>query len=139
MFKRHLFHGLVAGLLSGIACSVYMLVYKEVVFVDFSPVIQYYQFFGASIFGCVLASIGYFYALKIIKNKGEVVFNFLFTLFSFVSILGPIMFSFPPELDVEGIDEITMYFQPFMMTLHFFPVLIWYTIKPIFIVKNEKS
>lgn len=132
MLKRHLFHGMVSGILSGIACSIFMLVYKEVVFVDFSPVVKYYQFFGASIFGCVLASIGYHYALRILKSKGEIVFNLLFTSFSFVSIIGPIMFSFPPELDVEGIDEITMYFQPFMMTLHFFPALIWYSIKPLF-------
>ncbi len=139
MFKRHLFHGLLSGILSGVACSVFMMVYKEVVFVDFSPVVKYYQFFAASIFGCVVASSGYFFARKLLKNTGEIIFNLLFTLLSFASIIGPIMFSFPPELEVEGIDEITMYFQPFMITLHFFPALIWYTLKPFFFSKHETA
>jgi hypothetical protein len=68
-----------------------------------------------------------------LPRYGEIVFNFLFTIFTFASIIGPIMFTFPPELDVEGIEEITSYFQPFAMTLHFFPALAWYTVKPIFL------
>jgi hypothetical protein len=133
MFKKHLFHGLLAGLLSSIACLVFMRVYKEVAFVDFSPVMTIFNIFGACIFGCVLASVGFFTASKILPRYGEIVFNFLFTIFTFASIIGPIMFTFPPELDVEGIEEITSYFQPFAMTLHFFPALAWYTVKPIFL------
>jgi hypothetical protein len=133
MFKNHLLHGLSAGILSGVACLVFMKVYKEIAFVDFSLVISIFNIFGACIFGCVLASIGYFSAKKLIPKYGEIVFNLLFTILSFASIIGPIMFTFPPELDIEGIDEITSYFQPFAMTLHFFPALIWYTVKPLFV------
>jgi hypothetical protein len=133
MFKNHLLHGLTAGILSGVACMVFMKVYKEIAFVDFSLVVSIFNIFGACIFGCVLASIAYFAAKKITPKNGEIIFNLLFTIFSFASIIGPIMFTFPPELDIEGIDEITSYFQPFAMTLHFFPALIWYTVKPLFV------
>jgi len=133
MFKNNLLHGVVAGILSGVACLVFMRVYKEIAFVDFSPVMTIFNIFGSCIFGCVLASIGFFAARKIMPKYGESIFNLLFTILTFASIIGPIMFTFPPELDVEGIDEITAYFQPFAMTLHFFPALVWYTVKPIFI------
>ncbi len=133
MFKKHLLHGVTAGLLSGLASLIFMRVYKEIAFVDFAPVMPVYKIFGACVFGSVLASAGFFSAKKMLSKYGEVIFNLLFTIFSFASIIGPIMFTFPPELDVKGIDEITMYFQPFAITLHFFPALIWYTVKPIFI------
>ena len=84
-------------------------------------------------FGCVLASLGFWFFIKIFPNFGEVIFNFLFTILTFLSILGPIAYKFPPELDVEGIDMITTYFIPFAMTLHFFPALIWFALKPLFI------
>jgi hypothetical protein len=133
MFKNHLLHGLTAGILSGVACLVFMKVYREIAFVDFSLVISIFNIFGACIFGSVLASSGYYAVKKVTPKYGEIVFNLLFTLVSFASIIGPIMFTFPPELDIEGIDEITSYFQPFAMTLHFFPALIWYTVKPLFV------
>lgn len=133
MFKKSLILGIVAGILSGVACIVFSLVYKETMMTDFSPVIKSSSLISACIFGCVLASIGYWGLTKVLPKSGEIIFNLLFTLLSFISILGPIAYTFPPELDVEGIDMITSYFIPFAMTLHFFPALVWFTLKPLFI------
>ncbi len=135
MFKKSLFLGITSGILSGVACMIFAGVYKETMFTDFSPVITSVNLIGACVFGCVLASLGYFLLTKFFPKFGEIVFNLLFTFISFASILSPIAYKFPPELDVEGIDMITSYFIPFAMTLHFFPALIWFTLKPIFIKK----
>ena len=133
MLKRVLFLGITSGLLSGLACHVLMFVYKETMFVDFSPVLKVYQLYAACVFGCVLASMGYLAAVKVVPRFGEIIFNLLFVILSFASIISPIMFKFPPELDVKGIDEITSYFIPFAVTLHFFPAIAWFAVKPIFI------
>ena len=135
MFKKSLFLGITSGILSGVACMIFAGVYKETMFTDISPVITSVNLIGACVFGCVLASLGYFLLTKFFPKFGEIVFNLLFTFISFASILSPIAYKFPPELDVEGIDMITSYFIPFAMTLHFFPALIWFTLKPIFIKK----
>ncbi len=133
MFKRALLLGITSGLLAGLACVIFAIVYKESMFTDFSPVISTYNLIGACLFGCILASIGYFAIMKFMPKYGEIVFNFLFTLLTFGSIISPIAYKFPPELDVPGIIMITSYFIPFAMTLHFFPALIWFALKPIFI------
>lgn len=133
MLKKSLLLGVTAGLLSGVACLVFASIYKNAMFVDFSPVVSATNYFGSTLFGCILASLGYVGLRKVSSRFGEIIFNLLFALLSFVSIMGPLMFKFPPELDVEGIDEITMYFQPFTITLHLVPALVWFTLKPIFI------
>ncbi len=132
MFKKSLFLGISAGFLSGLASIVFSIVYKETMFTDFSPVISNMNLIGACMFGCILASIGYFGVKKIIPKYGDIIFNLLFTILTFASILSPIAYKFPPELDFEGIDMVTSYFIPFAMTLHFFPALIWFALKPVF-------
>lgn len=133
MLQRSLFLGITAGFLSGLACVIFSFVYKEVMLTDFSPVLSVLSLMGACMFGCILASIGFWTLHRVSSKYGEIIFNLLFTMLSFASILGPIMFKFPPELDVKDIDMITSYFIPFAITLHFFPALIWFSIKPIFI------
>ncbi len=132
MLKKSLLLGVTSGVLSGIASVIFAGVYKETMFTDFSPVVSTMNLMGACIFGCVLASVGYFGIMKFMPKNGNVVFNLIFTFLTFASILSPIAYKFPPALDVPGIDEITMLFIPFAMTLHFFPALIWFTVKPIF-------
>ncbi len=129
MFKKSLFVGVTAGLLSGIASIVFTGVYKEITFVDFSPVLNATNLIGACMFGCVLASIGFWALTKVSPKYGEILFNLFFTLLTFVSILGPIGYKFPLDFN----EEITMYFPFLAITLHFFPALIWFAVKPIFI------
>jgi hypothetical protein len=132
MFKKSLFLGISAGFLSGVACIIFSIVYKETMFTDFSPVVSNFNLIGACLFGCILASLGYFGVKKIMTKYGDIVFNLLFTILTFASIISPIAFKFPPELDFDGIDMVTSYFIPFAMTLHFFPIIIWLALKPVF-------
>lgn len=132
MLKKSILLGVTSGLLAGLASYIFTGVYKESMFTDFTPVVPIVNLFGACLFGCILASIGYFGIMKLAPKYGNIIFNLLFTLLTFASIISPIAYKFPPDLDVEGIDMITSYFIPYAMTLHFFPALIWYTVKPIF-------
>ena len=129
MFIKSLLVGVTAGVLSGVACIIFTGVYKEITFVDFSPVFNATNLIGACMFGCVLASIGFWGLIKVTPKYGEIIFNFLFTILTFASILGPIGHKFPLDFN----EEITTYFPFLAITLHFFPALIWFAVKPIFI------
>ena len=131
MFKKSLFVGITAGVLAGVASIIFTMVYKEITFVDFSPVLHASNLIGACMFGCILASIGFWGLTKISPKYGEIIFNFLFTIITFASILGPIGYKFPLDFN----EEITTYFPFLAITLHFFPALIWFAVKPIFIRK----
>ena len=129
MFKKHLLHGLIAGLLSGIACYVFYTVLKDEFMYDFSKIISAMNLFGACMFGTILASMGYFLSLKLAPKYGEIIFNLVFALLVFASLISPMMFKLPLDFD----EYLTMIFPTYAMTMHFFPVVIWYAIRPLFI------
>jgi hypothetical protein len=128
MFIRSLILGLTAGLLSGAACMVFAKVYADTMYVDFSPLVGPMNYFGACIFGCVLASIGFWAAVKVMPKYGEGVFNLLFAMATFASILGPIAHIWPLDAD----QDLITYFPMYAMTLHFFPAVVWFALKPWF-------
>ncbi|MBS1566161.1 MAG: hypothetical protein JST39_17390 [Bacteroidetes bacterium] len=129
MFKRLLFLGLLAGILAGAASLVYQHVYLSSLGADFSRLVRPAGVFASSILGCLLASIGYWLFDKWLKQKGEIVFNLLFTILSIASILAPFAAKLP--LDVETPEL----FPGLVVPMHFFPVLGWYTLKPLFVRK----
>jgi ABC-type branched-subunit amino acid transport system permease subunit len=129
MFKKALLLGIVSGLLAGIAGLVYARVYYTANEADFSKVASTIRILASSLFGGVLAAIGYTLLDRLLKAKGEIVFNFAFTLLSFASLLMPIGFKLP--LDVQTPEL----FPGMVIPMHFFPALGWYTLKPLFIKK----
>jgi drug/metabolite transporter (DMT)-like permease len=127
MFKKSLALGIVAGLLAGIAGVVYAGMYYKINEADFSKVASNVRIIAASLFGGVLAAIGYTVLDKLLKAKGEIVFNLLFSLLSFASLLLPIGHRFSPPIDTPEL------FPGMVIPMHFFPALAWFTLKPIFI------
>ena len=127
MFKKALLLGIVSGLLAGIAGIAYAKLYYSVNEADFSKVASNVQIIASSLFGGVLAAIGFTIMDKLLKTKGEIVFNFLFTLLSFASLLLPIGHRFSPPIDTPEL------FPGMVIPMHFFPALGWYTLKPLFI------
>ncbi len=127
MFKKSLALGIVAGLLAGIAGVVYAGMYYKINEADFSKVASNVRIIAASLFGGVLAAIGYTVLDKLLKAKGEIVFNLLFSLLSFASLLLPIGHRFKPPIDTPEL------FPGMVIPMHFFPALAWFTLKPIFI------
>jgi hypothetical protein len=130
MFKRALFLGIISGLLAGIAGLAYARVYYTANEADFSKVASAVKIISSSLFGGVLAAIGYTILVKALKTRGEIVFNLLFTLLSFASLLLPIAYKLPLTIETPEL------FPGMVIPMHFFPALGWYTLKPIFIRTN---
>jgi hypothetical protein len=131
MFKRALLLGIVSGLLAGIAGLVYARVYYTANEADFSKVASAVKILSSSLFGGLLAAIGYTILVKALKIRGEIVFNLLFTIVSFASLLLPIAYKLPLTIETPEL------FPGMVIPMHFFPALGWYTLKPIFIKGNE--
>ena len=127
MFKKSLALGIVSGLLAGIAGVIYAHLYYTINEADFSRVASTINILAASLFGGVLAAIGYTLADKWLKTRGEIVFNLVFTLISFISLLGPIAVRLPRNIDTPEL------FPGMVIPMHFFPALAWFTLKPLFI------
>ncbi|HVS96978.1 MAG TPA: hypothetical protein VHE54_10840 [Puia sp.] len=130
MFNRSLLLGIVSGVLAGIAGIVYSRVYYTVNEADFSGVASGIRILSASLFGGILAAMGYVALDRLLKRKGEVVFNLLFTLLSFASLLVPIAYKLPLNLETPEL------FPGMVIPMHFFPALAWYTLKPLFFRRN---
>lgn len=114
------------GVLSGIAGIVYQKVYIETVGEGFVNIASVKNIMGASILGAFLAAIGYFLLSLMLKGKTDMVFNLLFVVLTFASILRPIGFIMP--LDQESPEL----FPGLAVPMHFFPALGWFALKPLF-------
>ena len=129
MFKKALLLGIISGLLAGIAGVIYARVYHRSLGADFSKVAPTVNIIVSSLFGGVLAAIGFFLLDKLLKDKGEIVFNFLFSIISFATLLAPFAVKLPLDLEAPEL------FPGMVIPMHFFPALAWFTLKPLFIKK----
>jgi hypothetical protein len=131
MFKRLLLLGLVSGLLAGIASVIYQKVYTSSLGVDFSKIAKPLGIVVSSVIGCIIAATGYWLLNKWLKAKTEIVFNLIFVILSFASILGAFAARLP--LDTTSPEL----FPGLAVPMHFFPALAWLTLKPLFF--NSKN
>jgi len=129
MFRKALLLGIVSGLLAGVAGVVYARVYYSINEADFSRVAGMVRIIAGSLVGGVLAAIGFWLLNRWLKDKGEIVFNLLFSLLSFASLLAPIAERLPRDIDTPEL------FPGMVIPMHFFPALAWFTLKPLFIRK----
>ena len=127
MFRKSLTLGIVSGLLAGIAGVIYARLYYSINEADFSRVVSTVRIITASLFGGVLAAIGFTLLDRWLRTRGEIVFNLLFALISFITLLGPIAVRLPHNIDTPEL------FPGMVIPMHFFPALAWFTLKPIFI------
>jgi hypothetical protein len=133
MFKRAFLLGIVSGALAGAASLIYAKVYHDSLGVDFSAVAATTSIFAGSIGGGVLAALGYWLLYRFLKDKGEIIFNLLFTILSFASILAPLAAKLPLEAEMPEL------FPGLTVPMHFFPALGWFTLKPLFIKQEVKN
>ena len=127
MFKKSLLLGVISGLLSGIVSIIFQKVYAHSLGSDFIDIVKPINIISASLFGGILAATGFWLFDKWLKTKGEIVFNFLFVILSFASILWPLAVKLPLTVDTPEL------FPGMVIPMHFFPALAWFTLKPIFI------
>ncbi len=125
LFKKSLVIGILSGVLSGVACLIFTKIYQEALYLDFSKIVSTSNLFGASIFACTLASIGFWGLKTLLPKIGELIFNLLFAILSFASIVGPIGFKLPLDFEFPEM------FPGYAIPMHFFPALIWFTLRPL--------
>jgi hypothetical protein len=130
MFKKSLALGIVSGLLAGIVALAYARIYYKINEADFSRIASTVKIVSASLFGGILAALGYTLLDRWLKTRGEIVFNLVFTLISFISLLAPIAVKLPLNIDTPEL------FPGMVIPMHFFPALAWFTLKPLFIRSN---
>lgn len=139
MFKKSLFLGITSGALAGVAGIVLEKVYATAFYTDFSNVTATFggslairtspmTIFLLCLFTGVLAAVVHGLFLKWLGKRGDAIFSLLFTMLSFASIVLPISATLPLDLD----EYTTLLFPSFLITLHFFPALVWFTVKPLF-------
>lgn len=131
MFKKYLILGLISGLLAGIAGAGWNWAYTDMLmggYIDFSEMIDYPAIFGASMFGTVLASVGYFLFHKFMPKANEALFNIVFAGITMASLFGPLQMEFPESIPVD----FQGYFYGIPFPMHFFPIVGWLTLKPLF-------
>lgn len=112
--------------MAGIASLVYAKVYHSSLGADFSKVVTTVKIFALSIFGTVLAAIGYSVLEKWLRKNGEIVFTLLFAILSFASLLAPFATKLPLDLEAPEL------FPGMVIPMHLFPAMAWFTLKPLF-------
>ena len=133
MFKRLLLLGASAGILSGIAAIIFQKIYSSSLGVDFSNIAKPGGIAISSFVGCLIAAVGYWVLDKMFKQKTEVIFNFLFAILSFASVLPAFATKLP--LDVTSPEL----FPGLVIPMHFLPVLAYFTLEPLFIKSNRET
>jgi ABC-type branched-subunit amino acid transport system permease subunit len=131
MFRKALTLGIVSGLLAAIAGLIYAHLYYSINEADFSKVASSIRIIASSLAGGVLAAIGFTLFNKWLKSNGEIVFNLLFSIISFASLLMPIAYKLPTSLETPEL------FPGMVIPMHFFPALAWFTLKPLFIRQSR--
>ena len=133
MLKRLLLLGVVSGILAGIASLIYQKVYSTSLGVDFSKIAKPVGIVISCVVGCLIAALGYWLLNKWLKNKTEIVFNFLFVILSFATIVGAFAAKLP--LDTTSPEL----FPGLVRPMHFFPALAWLTLRPLFFNTNNPA
>jgi len=126
MYKRVFFHALLSGALAAIAGIVYYRIYFFATEADFSKVLNPFSITGMSVFVCMIASFIYFGLVKWLNEKGEIIFNFLFSVISFACVMVPISLSLPLDIKFPEL------FPGLAVPMVFFPALAWMTVRPLF-------
>ena len=132
MYKRIFFHSLLSGILAALACIIYYRIYFFATEADFSKVMNTFSMTGYSIIICLIAGFIYWAIVKRIKRRGEIVFNFLFSILSFAAVIIPISVSLPLDIQFPEL------FPGLAVPMVFFPVIAWYTVQPLFIRATAK-
>ncbi|PSL45388.1 hypothetical protein CLV51_10490 [Chitinophaga niastensis] len=133
MLKKLLLLGVISGALAGIASLIYQKVYASSLGAGFTNIAKPVGIMLSSVIGCLIAALGYWLLSKVLKGKTEIVFNLLFAILSFVSILGPFAAKLPLDIETPEL------FPGLTIPMHFFPALAWFTLRPLFITVNAEN
>lgn len=125
-FSKYFFAGLAAGLLSGLAAFFYARLYMHTLNISYPGIVSAKGIFSVCIFVNLLVALSYWMMQKLFRKDAELLFNVLFAIGCFLSIVIPFMVSLPLQMSSPEL------FPGLIVPMHFFPLLAWYCVKPIF-------
>ena len=131
MYKRIFYHSVFASIITIVTALIYNRFYFFATTIDYSKVVNTGSIIGMSVLACFIAGFVEWALLKWLKGKGEIVFNFVFSIVSFACVIIPISASLP--LDVKSPEL----FPGLAVPLVFFPAMAWYTISHLFRYRGE--
>ncbi len=131
MYKRVFFHALLAAVLAAIAGIIYYRIYFFATEADFSKILNPLSITAISVFVCMIASFIYFALTRWLDKKGEIIFNFLFSILSFACVMIPISLSLPLDIKFPEL------FPGLAVPMVFFPALAWMTVRPLFAYNRD--
>jgi hypothetical protein len=131
MFKKIFLQAILAGILAAIAAIVYNRIYFFATEADFSKVLNVSRLIAFSILICMLAALLKYVLIRVLKKRGEIIFNFLFSIFSFAAVMVPISVTLPLNVRLPEL------FPGLAVPMVFFPAIAWYTVNPLFVKNTE--
>jgi hypothetical protein len=126
MFKRVFLQAILASVLAGIAAVIYKKIYFFATEVDFSKVLSLGRLASLSILVSMLAAFLYYGLSRWLGRRGEIVFNFLFSILTFAAVMIPISITLPLSVQFPEL------FPGLGVPMVFFPAMAWYTVNPLF-------
>ena len=125
-----LFLALASAAGAAAASFAYREVYQEAFVVDFSVLIKPIGIVLACLVGALLAAFGEWILVFQLGERlgkwGLVVFNLLFAVLTFASLVGPFTANFPIDFEHPEL------FAGLTVPMHLFPIMAWMTLRPIF-------
>lgn len=129
MFKSKFYQAILASALTATAAIIYNRVYFFATEADFSKVLNTGRLIGLSVLISMLAALLNYGLTRFLKKRGEIIFNFLFSIISFASVMIPISITLPMNVKFPEL------FPGLAVPMVFFPVIAWLTINPLFKAK----
>jgi uncharacterized membrane protein len=125
MLKALLNLGLFAGILAATESIIYSKIYSSALGVDFSMIVTIPDITIVSITVCLVAGMAYLFLYKWLQERTKFTFNTMFVLLSLATVVLPLSFKLPLAIDNPEL------FPGLIIPMHIFPVLAWFTLKPL--------
>lgn len=132
MFKRIFFHAVITSILATVAALIYSRIYFFATETDFSKVVNTRSLIGLNVLASFIAAFLNWGLLKWLRKKGEIIFNFVFSIGSFACVMIPISATLPMDIKLPEL------FPGLAVPMVFFPAMAWYTVKPLFTFNEEQ-
>jgi hypothetical protein len=111
--------------LAAIAANIYYQIFFYASQVDFSAILNPVNITALNIGVSLCAGLLYWLHVFLFRSRGPVIFNFVYSMASFASVLIPMMYTLPLS---QAYPEM---FTGLSVPMVFFPVIAWMTIDPL--------
>lgn len=143
IFSRIILHSFSTALLSALACFLYATFYYTLV--DFSEgsskVVIFIAFFKNCLLSAIIMSVIYYLLKGVLLKKGilaDLLSGLLFSAAS-VALVFYVLKMPDPVFKTEDAQLFVDFYKGFLMPMLFFPILAWFTLKPLFLLKTASE